>query len=1026
MTKVSPNGTDYSDDGTAERDMRGGGHRLWLLPMIGDTLVEVGAAVGASSGASLSAAAAAESAAAAAGSAAAAAADRVQTGADRAGTATALAAAQALVGSAGTGTATGLVYTAAAKNLVTAPDVVAVHVYETALDSDGGTWTARPAGSWYWEALNSATRGATRRFPRVALIVVRAVLGGSVSITIYDAHDLDVAGVPRLWWAATGTTASRLGDANAVFALNGRVYVTKAAAVPNTSRGLLIIDFANDFSENLTNTSESINHGRFTGGVRGFVQGTVSSKPTGPLVSNQCYGVHVRVLPGGLLDGAGLLVPTVAVATAAGASVIHPPGMVHDVTETDGFNAVQIGADGSLWLSRATTRQLSVGPMPYADTSRAAWVRETYSSATGVDLVLSGTTSARHRPVEIDSSTWAVMSDAGLSLIARDAGRPSAGMVARVAIDHATGWQPGDIRGAWLCDSAMGSIAGSGELVTNGDFSDGATGWSASNGTISVSGGEMTVTTTGVGNSNAAQVITTVPGQTYMLMVTGRLGTNSNWQVSADNAVSPFQNLASTGNRVETTATPIFLSFVAVSASTRIFLRTYSLTAGRTAIFDDVSVRVGLPDRSHKNKGLQVNGTLTRTALPCGLVAVSGFSAGNYLWQPYNPDLDYTSDFCVIAWIRTTDVSSINRHMIDRCDTSTAGARWRLVLNSSGYPSFWCRDATTNYFVGIPTYIPDTGWRMLAGVRRGAVLELWLDGVLGSSVPITGAGDFSNAAAIAAFGVRADGWEDFGPNGQLLAVRTAAYAPTPTQIRQMYNDERALLIGGTPALLGGTSNNITALASNVAAGTLAAGTGDGVSVFARLGRVQYLDGASGGAAIGNDAITALSASGPHLLVGTAAGAGVIGDGVIARDLMVPAGRPRASPTDGPGVVTCRGVTTDATPTDLTPRIAIGEREAVTLDVTVQARTYGAASTQGGSYRRLARYVRDAGGSVTLAGSVQTIGTDQETTAGMDVALAIDTTAQTVAVRVTGVAATRMVWVARVVVTRISEDLTYAQ
>ena len=228
--------------------------------------------------------------------------------------------------------------------------------------------------------------------------------------------------------------------------------------------------------------------------------------------------------------------------------------------------------------------------------------------------------------------------------------------------------------------------------------------------------------------------------------------------------------------------------------------------------------------------------------------------------------------------------------------------------------------------------------------------------------------------------------------------------------------------GGTPATLGGTSNNVTALASNDATSALAIGTGDGVSVFAGLGRLQYLDGTSGGAAIGNDAVTALSASGSHLLVGTSANAGLISEGVIARDRLGPAGPPRGGAASDPQVVTARAVTTDATPTDLSPRIFIGEREAVTLDVT--ARSNGASSSQGGSYRRLARYIRDISGNVTLAGSVQTIGTDQETTAGMDVALSADTAAQTVTPRVTGVAGTRMVWTARITITRISEEAVY--
>ena len=38
--------------------------------------------------------------------------------------------------------------------------------------------------------------------------------------------------------------------------------------------------------------------------------------------------------------------------------------------------------------------------------------------------------------------------------------------------------------------------------------------------------------------------------------------------------------------------------------------------------------------------------------MPANLVAYSGFSASNYLQQPYNSALDFgTGNFCIIGWI---------------------------------------------------------------------------------------------------------------------------------------------------------------------------------------------------------------------------------------------------------------------------------------------------------------------------------------------------------------------------------------
>ena len=53
---VTVNGNAYSDDGSAARDMRFGGHKLWLLPLASD-IAAVGAAATASAAAAAGSAA---------------------------------------------------------------------------------------------------------------------------------------------------------------------------------------------------------------------------------------------------------------------------------------------------------------------------------------------------------------------------------------------------------------------------------------------------------------------------------------------------------------------------------------------------------------------------------------------------------------------------------------------------------------------------------------------------------------------------------------------------------------------------------------------------------------------------------------------------------------------------------------------------------------------------------------------------------------------------------------------------------
>lgn len=60
MSNIVINGNAYSDDGSASRDMRGGGHESWLLPMLADTMTEVAAAASSASDAAASASSASD------------------------------------------------------------------------------------------------------------------------------------------------------------------------------------------------------------------------------------------------------------------------------------------------------------------------------------------------------------------------------------------------------------------------------------------------------------------------------------------------------------------------------------------------------------------------------------------------------------------------------------------------------------------------------------------------------------------------------------------------------------------------------------------------------------------------------------------------------------------------------------------------------------------------------------------------------------------------------------------------------
>jgi hypothetical protein len=910
---------------------------------------------------------------------------RDQAAASAASARTSAAQAAASAGQAGTGTATGLVYGAALKSLVTASDVVSVFVYDTRRDSDGGAWTEKCRGtSWYNEPLNTATRGATRRFPTVALIVVRAA-----SVTIYDAHDLDAGGVPRMWMVFNNATSGSMyyGAGRHVLALNGSIWWVGLY-------GLQKISFATDGAQRWDEAYRYAHTAPIVGrNTNAWV--AISNGGAVAIVNRDCNAVHAAVLPGAPLDSFGLPIPTVAVATASGVSVIHPSGAVYDITDASGHTRVHITSAGRLFAVRGSNASLvEVGLLPYADLAATAWRIGFYS----------GPGSAGVLRASLDGAVAALTDTAqgssrGLRLLAEDTGNPGAGMIAHAAIDFATGWMPGDIRGAWLCDSATGSVAASVELITNGDFSGGTTGWTTGNGgVLDVVSGEARLT--GNGTTNYAyfqQIIPTVPGQTYLLSFSGRVvsGEFSAVQIlRGDTGVSLSPSAVIPG--AATTQTPCMVSFEAASATTviRFTVSSAPSPASPRLYIDNVSVRLALPDRSYKSKGLTVNGTLTRTALPCGLASVSGFSAANYLEQPYNPDLDFgTGDWFFAFWFTTTTAG----HFFDRW--AGGGARLRAFV-STGKLSLGVTGSSGSVFPVTVTDIVDGALHMAVLLRRGTTLEIWLDGVREAVTDASSVGSVTNANAVMRLGIGQDGSTPLG-SGKLLLFRTAAYAPTSAQIRRMYEDERALVIGGQPALLGGTSSNVTALASNPDTGSLLVGTSDGVSVFSGLARTAYHDGSSAAGAVASDSITSVSAMGPHLLVGTSTNAGLITEARIGRDLM--RGGVADTATLAPSAVTI-----DATPTDISPRLYVGEGETRVVRSLITVRQYGTSAGQVASYELRYLVRRDLGGALALVGSVN-LTMIHETSAGMDATVSVDATAQTVTERVTGLAATRLVW-----------------
>jgi hypothetical protein len=130
-------------------------------------------------------------------------------------------------------------------------------------------------------------------------------------------------------------------------------------------------------------------------------------------------------------------------------------------------------------------------------------------------------------------------------------------------------------------------------LVVNGDFSGGTTGWSASGASMSVSGGELA--NTGIAAAPYPEVMqdfSTVVGKTYAVRGADRRGTSANGAWVLAKRASGAGNIASSPVTTSTSSTPFVFEFVALDTSSRISLVQNAGTADTgTTIFDNIAVQ---------------------------------------------------------------------------------------------------------------------------------------------------------------------------------------------------------------------------------------------------------------------------------------------------------------------------------------------------------------------------------------------------------------------------------------------------
>ena len=708
---------------------------------------------------------------------------------------------------------------------------VDVFIYDTSKDSDGGAWRKRTTNtSWYNETLGTATRGSRKEFPAVAVIVAT-----SSKVIIYDGDDPDMP----MWMEFISTS----GQYGAIF--NGRSPVSVVAkngeiSVADSVDSVVHWNFIADTIKS-TASSGSWNSKR---NIKGRNPSDSTNLWTNydngrTIVGYPLNDLAVTVLLNAPIDDTtGLPVPTIAVATDGGVSVIKDDGTVVDINRTSDDDVHHVDLDGDRVIMFMELGAIYVATIPSADQSgnpNSAWtVYGSYGGNTsGTDHPAIQAYGAGVDLVSMKDRTFATagFNDSndlykGLSILSENVNSSGNGMVAWIRSDCNTGWMHGDIKGAFLSDTDTTNLVQGDILGGKGTFDD-ASYWTAGS-SWTVSGGVATATSGSNSYLQKNGILTT--GARYVIKFTVSSYSTGTLYVYCGTGAPGLQNHY-LGVSANGTYTAILDAY-----NTNFGLYSTSFAG----VVDDVTVSsVVDQDRSVNGKDLGVIGTVTRSAVATGadLVAYSGFTDDDYLSQPYNSNLDFgTGDYYMSIWAKgggSNQCLMIREHGASDEDGAI------LIFQSSGKYNFYSRQNGTATWTAFSATSATYGdyWSHVVLVRTGGTLYGYVNGKLEGSTSFTG--DVSNNDAEIYIGRRnptVNNTQEY--SGSLALARIGGSAPSAEQVEKMYEDEKVLFLENAKCTLYGSSDAVTALGYDEDTELLHVGTSSGRSDFQGLRRIN--------------------------------------------------------------------------------------------------------------------------------------------------------------------------------------------
>jgi hypothetical protein len=544
----------------------------------------------------------------------------------------------------------------------------------------------------------------------------------------------------------------------------------------------------------------------------------------------------MTILPNAPIDAAtGLPVPTIAVATNGGVSIIKDDGIVVNKVTTDATTysaTVDFTKDGYLIVTRNNYSYFVITYLTAASGAHpSGWPYLNYFRSNGIAFPgPNGPSNNPHgdqqyglanRAISLDNNNAATADTYGLNVFNINGGLSSpSNSVAYITSDYNTGWMSGNIK-----------------LSTLSDTDD-----------TNVSDTNLNPYTPATGNLGS---ITLNPKKTYKVTITGYGDIDGQWPgygnptdgvyVYTGDTTAPGVGQANLNIQAGgTSGSPI---------SSTVYIKNFpswTFYTWSTGTVTGYSIQECDYNRTVYCHPVEVVGTVTKSkgGSDRDIVSYAGFGDGNYLQQPYNSSLDFSADFCIQTWMYIpSDTTAAAYHYGYASDQDqailalyVAGQGLRTYTRESG--------GNWNY---IQSSVPLNNWIHVTHQRKGGTVSTSINGIL-TAGSYTHTANLTRSGNVIRLGRRTEPTQTTTYwRGSLSLFRLSHTALSQEQIKKIYEDEKFLFQENAKATLYGSSDAVTALAYDDDTELLHVGTSAGRSVFQGLRRIDNTTDAVGAA-----------------------------------------------------------------------------------------------------------------------------------------------------------------------------------